>query len=174
MKRSIVTWLLVLLTSAGSFAQMRQMVWPLPNAWDTITWFNGGFSNGTKLILDFHTTPPTLLELPHNTLYGPHEAISSICNRWGQLQFYSDNHRVWNGSHELVENIDQLHDYIPANQYVFSSVANATMILPFPGDSLDRFFSLWTMNYQGEGVVPIYLQHSLIDRYGGSTGNGIL
>ena len=122
-----MTLLLVLLSSAGTYGQMRQMVWPLPLVWATVSpVLVGSNSYVPKLMLDFHSEPPTLGKLPHDTVYGPHEAISSICNRWGQLQFYSDNHRVWNGSHNLIDNIDYMHNYIPESRSVFSTAANAT------------------------------------------------
>jgi hypothetical protein len=174
MKRSTVTWLLVLLTSAGTYAQMRQMVWPLPMALDfNSDAFFSNYNTIPHLFLSFHTDPPSIIEDTPNILWRVREPVSSICNRWGQLQFYSDNHRVWNGNHELIENIDSLHSWIPEGQGVLSTVANATMILPFPGDSLDRYFSLWNMDHQ-VGYGPLTLQNSIIDRYGGTAGTGVL
>jgi hypothetical protein len=175
MKRSIVTWLLVLLTSSGTYAQMRQMVWPLPMALDFNSNPATAWTDNTvpKLLLSFHSDPPTLIEEAPDLLWRAKEPISSICNRWGQLQLYSDNHRIWNASHQLVENINSIHSWIPEGSGVWSTVANGTMILPYPGDSLDRYFALWNMDHQ-INYGPLTLQYSVVDRYGGTTGTGIL
>ena len=75
--------------------------------------------------------------------YVSKEGASCISDTSGELMFYSNTIRVWNRNFQPLYNSDTL----PAlDSPPSSSKTNGSIFLPWPGDTLDRFFAFLQMN----------------------------
>ncbi len=83
---------------------------------EAAVWLTG---NGQQL--NFQSGQPVLTEFE-----GKYNAIASICDKDGNLLFYTDGKQLWNRKHELMMNGESLH----ANNHLF---LNRPEFIPWPG-----------------------------------------
>jgi hypothetical protein len=71
--------------------------------------------------------------------YMAREGASCISDKDGNLLFYSNTQRIWNRQHLPLWNGDSINTLdVPS---FGSSITNGSLFLPWPGDTLDRFFA---------------------------------
>jgi hypothetical protein len=114
-----------LLIQSGATAQGRTANWIFGDG------YHIKYADGEPEVLPF---------IPGFTAF---EGASCISDKNGNLLFYSNTIRIWNANFEPLWNSDTL----PAlARPPSSSKTNGSMILPWPGDSTDRFFAFLQMN----------------------------
>jgi hypothetical protein len=89
--------------------------------------------------------------------YYAFEGASCISNKSGNLLFYCNTQQVWNRAFELLENGDSINSRIYSEG---SSITNGSIFLPFPGDTLDRFYTLFVID-----EISHQLFYSVIDSW---------
>ena len=94
--------------------------------------------------------------LPYVEGYYGKEGASCISDTSGSLLFYCNTQKVWNRDFELLMNSDSINS---RDDLQGSSKTNGSLFLPYPGDSLDRYFALFIMNEDDNR-----LYYNLIDR----------
>ncbi len=98
--------------------------------------------------LDFRTSPPGSFVTEIRTA----EAAASVCNRSGNLLFYSDGSKVWNKNHKLMPNGADLTGF--GNDFVTGTTTQGIVIVPAPGDSnLYYLFSIGGTETRGSGLM---------------------
>ncbi len=122
---------------------------------------------GANAGLDFNTSPPTVLDTTNASAVGNTDPyyVSSICDRQGNLLFYTDGFTTWNKNHEVI----------PKYQYRWPwSGYVMPLICPYPGnDSLYYLFGVsqgsyanqlqyLTINMKAPGGEIIYPQPSTL------------
>jgi gliding motility-associated-like protein len=80
-------------------------------------WYFGQYAG-----LDFNTSPPSPLT---NGAMNTQEGCASICDKNGELLFYTNGEKIWNKNHTLMPNGTGLFGH-------YSSVQSA-VIIPYPG-----------------------------------------
>jgi len=141
--------LFLLASTTGAQGQMRAMNWML-----------GGNLEEKRIMLSFQTDTPQVVVLPDEPAWFAGEPIATLSDSNGNLLFYSNNAEIFNANHQLLFNSDGINN--PVGR---SSITNATVILPWPGDSTERFYCLFTMQENGAGdTTRSTLRYSLIDR----------
>jgi len=102
--------------------------------------------------LDFNSGKPiALTDGQTSTLELHNEGSSIIANDAGNLLMYSDGVRIWNSSHTIMPNGNDLMGNI--------SSTNAAFIVPLPLNS--RYFYVFTQS--GIGQLEIGLRYSVVD-----------
>lgn len=102
--------------------------------------------------IDFNTVPPTPL---NNGVVNSVESSASICDTNGSLLFYTDNTRIRNKNHQIIQNGTGI--------YVSQSCTQGSLIVPLPEN--DSIFYLFTVVREGG------LFYSVINSKG-NNGNG--
>lgn len=109
-------------------------------------WFFGDYA-----AVDFNFDPPQAV------YYGrlkTEEGSSSICNQFGELQFYTDGVKVWNRFHRQTPNGDSLEGGASSTQ--------SALIIPRPGS--DSLFYIFTVDESEDlGEDPKGLSYSVFD-----------
>ena len=115
MKNTIIIAFLISITFTG-YCQEQVMIW-----------YFGNHSG-----LDFSSGSPQVLL---NNKFRAEAGCASICNNDGNLLFYTNGNKVWNKSHEIMENGDSLNGSQLVNQN--------SVIVPQPlSDSLYYLFTI--------------------------------
>jgi hypothetical protein len=116
------------------------------------------------IIFDFSTEPPTItLENPSPWL-GPGDFTTSICNKYGELQFYSGGCFVGNRLHEVMENGDNINaafSYTGWCNYGDIPISHNNTIIPFPNDTT-RYY-LFNLDMSANNLNPQHLYYHVID-----------
>ncbi|MBI1192992.1 MAG: hypothetical protein GC205_07455 [Bacteroidetes bacterium] len=110
---------------------------------------------GDGFHIEFDEAGPNVLPFIEN--YYAFEGASSISTKTGELLFYSNTINIWNREFAPLFNSDTLPytGLIPT-----TTKSNGSLLLPWPGDSLDRYFAFYTMD-EAESKIRL----SQIDRY---------
>lgn len=122
-------FLFVLLWINGVYSQKRNNIWPF----------------GIKAGLNFNTSQPTLFNSNANAEALPYY-ISSICDKDGNLMFYTDGRKVWNRDNF------ELPKY--KNWWFLSGDTLMPLICPYPGS--DTLFYLFGV---GDGINQYEVQY---------------
>ena len=114
--------------------------------------------------MDFSTIPPTITLDDPDPWLGPGDFTTSICNKHGDLQFYSGGCFVGNRLHEIMESGDSINSDVAYTGWChvgdFPMVTSNT-IIPFPGDSSK--YILFNLNITFPDVNPDKLLYHVID-----------
>ena len=156
MKKQLLIGILMFLGVLDVTAQKEDYIWMLGsgNLFDPIY---------TTSIIDFSTYPPAMEIYFQDFDFNIAAAVVSTSE--GQLQFYSNGVDIKNANHDIIENGDELLDYMfyPGGL----TLPQATMILPIP-EQIGKYFFFTTeyfrFQYQGiwgGGALP--LRASTID-----------
>lgn len=108
----------ILFYSAPSWGQNEMMTWI--NGWqakpfDTTMPDTGDFQLYGTNIFSFKTSPPSITR--HRIALSLWDCVVSMCDTNGNLLFYSNGSKIFNGNHELIENADSLNYNIEYNQW---------------------------------------------------------
>ena len=151
MKKQLLIGFLIFLGMLELAAQKEDYIWMLGsgNLFDPIY---------TTSIIDFNTYPPTMEIYFQDFDFNIAAAIVSTSD--GQLQCYSNGVDIKNTQHEIIEEGDELLDYMfyPGGL----TLPQATMILPIPEQAGKYFFfttEYFRFQYQGisnGGAHPLY------------------
>lgn len=122
------------------------------------------------IIFDFSTEPPTItLENPTPWL-GPGNYTTSICNKYGELQFYSGGCFVGNRLHEVMENGDSINSAFAYTGWCNVGdipIHQSNTILPYPNDSTKYLLFNLDMDTPPPSpptsFVPHHLYYHIID-----------
>jgi len=124
------------------------------------------------ILVDFSSEPPILsLETPSPWL-GPGDFTTSICNGYGELQFYSGGCFVGNRLHEVMENGEDINapfSYTGWCGYGDIPIVQSNTILPFPSDSMRYLLFNLDMEAPPPSItffLPYHLYYHLIDMTG--------
>ena len=133
-------------------------IWTIPEA-------NGQQGNvwyfGEKAGLSFNTNPPTPLT---DGQLNSFEGCASICDRSGQLLFYTDGVTVWNKQHQVMTNGTGLKGNV--------SSTNSALIIPKPGSSMIYYiFNAAAIEANNEGYFYSEVDMSLQSGVGAVTVN---
>ncbi len=116
------------------------------------------------IIFDFSTEPPTItLENPTPWL-GPGDFCTSICDQYGELQFYSGGCFVGNRLHEVMENGDSINSdfsYTGWCNYGDFPIIQSNTIVPLPSDSTK--YLLFNLDMSPNNLSPQHLYCHTID-----------
>lgn len=135
-----------------------------------------------NLSLNFNTNPPTVApsSLSNGPLQNFGEAVASICDINGDLQFYTDGSTVYNKQHLTMSNGSDIAPLAVPSNYNYSptsSSAQGALIVPHPGQNhLYYVFSLYSMEQQNNygklfySIVDMSLNGGLGDVVVGSKG----
>ncbi len=120
------------------------------------------FGNGVGL--DFNYDPPT--NILNSKLYSI-QSSTSICDKNGNLLFYTDGDSIWNKNHQLMQN------WQPTTPYLNREAAfQGCMALPVPGSnhlyyiimsqssigfSTDTMLRYWTIDMDGDGGLGMVI-----------------
>ena len=113
-----------------------------------------GHGNGGSTLMDFNTYPPTIEIVYKDQYFG--STNTGICNKEGELQFYSNRCFINNHQHELMENgdsisLDWLLGFCRTDGISGANVGPQTILtLPIP-DHPDEYF----LFYHGIRLVQI-------------------
>ncbi|MBI1192991.1 MAG: hypothetical protein GC205_07450 [Bacteroidetes bacterium] len=118
------------------------------------------FGNGFHL--EFDESGPTVLPRIEN--YFGLEGVASISDREGNLLYYSNVVRIWNSNFQPLFNSDTFPalDFPPS-----SSKANGSLLLPWPGDSADRYVAYLAMNDADDKLYISKIDRDLDSGLGG-------
>jgi hypothetical protein len=145
-----------------------------------------GFSQGERVIwrmgrgsyypfnLNFHDTSNVLLDTIFDTSpLRMHYLNASICDRYGQLLFYTNGIRVENGNRTIILNGDNINEgpVVQSNVILGLPILQGAVFIPHPADSnLCYLFHLVTA-FPRSSTEADTLFYSLLDKTGNS-GNG--
>lgn len=133
-------------------------------------WILGGSSSGDGVRIDFHEMPPAVLyQAKDMRMEGSN---TSICDKDGNLLFYSNGCFIANAQHEVMVNGDTISPGLLQEIWCPSGgspTAQGVLALPAPGsDSLYYLFNLdlddpyFMTSYTG--IAPERLYYQVIDR----------
>lgn len=115
---------------------------------------------GSKAGLDFNSGSPVPIMSAINSI----EACASVCDRSGNLLFYTEGSYVWNRNHDTMPNGHDLTALYPSGQSSTASSVQGTVIVPVPGDQ-NRYYvfslSAWTSG--PPPGTPGKLYYSIVD-----------
>lgn len=119
---------------------------------------------GENAAIDFIGDTAMSFFRPENTTFN--RTSTSICDKNGNLLFYSNGYRVFNRNYEVLENGDSLNvgDY---DFYGFMPTPDGAVIIPIPGDSVKYYLFHMDLNLifteLGYFFFPTHLFYSVVD-----------
>jgi hypothetical protein len=123
------------------------------------------------LMLDFATEPPTVTRNVPPVYLGPGNALSSISDKFGALQFYTSGCSIYNKNDQVMENGDSINSWFilwSQCHFGFQTISMSNTILTNPADS-NQYFVL-NMGMDDNNYVPQYLYSHKVDM---SLNNGL-
>jgi Secretion system C-terminal sorting domain len=155
MRKIIFINLLFLVTVSG-FSQVKgDYIWTLGDGQ-----YDGPGDEYSGMMLDFHTTPPSIIptSIPMN------EPLAFICDSSGNLVAYTNGCRISNGSHAIIENGDSLNPGYWFNLFCeevsYPSGYQSNLFLQLPGS--DHLFYLFHIR-KNDNSLPYQLMYTLTD-----------
>ncbi len=99
--------------------------------------------------------------------FNAQEGPSTVSDSDGNLLFYTNAELVWNAAHEPLLNSEGLTTLVSPD--FGSTITNGSLFVPWPGDSIERFYALFIIDNSG-----LKLRISKIDRSLDSGLGGIM
>jgi hypothetical protein len=153
----LVPWLMMLTLGAGLCAQPQASNWLLGPGIVTSPVYEE-----KRLMLSFREDTVSVVELPNpEPEWNVFEPVSSISDQFGDLLYYSNNIITYNRNHEVLFGSEDVN--AAGGPGTSSTITNGVLLLPLPGDSIDRYHVLLT--HKVDQTSPDYhkFQWSLID-----------
>jgi gliding motility-associated-like protein len=113
------------------------------------------FGNGAGI--SFHTSSPTALINSH---LGTLESSSGVCDKNGNLLFYTNGDSIINKNHVLLSN-GMFNPGVSANP-LFSSSRQGTMVLPVPNDP-GKYYIFMNADQEYGSSGALYTSYSVVD-----------
>lgn len=122
---------------------------------------NGQYTNvwafGDGAGIDFNAAVPVAI----NTAMDTYEAAASVCDNNGQLLFYTNGSKIWDRTHNLMPNGNNLTSLTLTASAITHSTSQGTVIIPIPqSNSLYYVFSLTGVE-TGTSLGRLY--YSIVD-----------
>ena len=97
--------------------------------------------------------------------FNAQEGPSTLSDSEGNLLFYTNAELVWNAAHEPLLNSEALTTFVSPD--FGSTITNGSLFIPWPGDSIERFYALFIIDNSGLKLRVSQIDRSLDGGFGG-------